>query len=76
MNSSNFFFSLCPVPSGHFLCVCPAERSHAPDPVHDPGLLPVDSVEEHFLMDAGSYDEVAHSKFLPPDDAVSRGCTK
>lgn len=37
---------------------CPAERSHAPDPVRDPALLPVDSVEDHFLLDAGSYDEV------------------
>ncbi|XP_071346074.1 agouti-related protein isoform X1 [Trachinotus anak] len=35
------------------------ERGHAPDPVHDPALLPVDSVEDHFLMDTGSYDEVA-----------------
>lgn len=26
--------------------------------MHDPALLPVDSVEDHFLMDAGSYDEV------------------
>ncbi|XP_051234174.1 agouti-related protein [Dicentrarchus labrax] len=33
------------------------ERSHATDPVHDPALLSVDSVEDHFLMDAGSYDE-------------------
>ncbi|XP_036951713.1 agouti-related protein isoform X1 [Acanthopagrus latus] len=33
------------------------DRSHAPDPVHDPVLLPIDSVEDHFLMDAGSYDE-------------------
>ncbi|XP_068584952.1 agouti-related protein [Cebidichthys violaceus] len=33
------------------------ERSHAPDPVHDPALLPVDSMEDHFLMDAASYDE-------------------
>lgn len=38
--------------------MCPAEQSHAPDPMHQPGLLPVDSVEERFLMDAGSYDEV------------------
>uniref|UniRef100_A0A3B4TYK6 Agouti domain-containing protein n=1 Tax=Seriola dumerili TaxID=41447 RepID=A0A3B4TYK6_SERDU len=28
-----------------------------PDRVHDPTLLPVDSVEDHFLMDTGSYDE-------------------
>ncbi|XP_070764887.1 agouti-related protein [Enoplosus armatus] len=35
------------------------ERSHGPDAVHDPALLPVDSVEDHFLMDAGSYDEDA-----------------
>ena len=41
-----------------FSVLCPADRSHAPDPVHDPALLPVDSVEDHFLMDAGSYDEV------------------
>ncbi|XP_060902170.1 agouti-related protein isoform X2 [Labrus mixtus] len=33
------------------------ERGHAQDPVHDPILLPVDSVEDHFLMDTGSYDE-------------------
>ncbi|XP_029986708.1 agouti-related protein [Sphaeramia orbicularis] len=33
------------------------ERGHAPPPVQEPGLLPVDSVEDHFLMDAGSYDE-------------------
>ncbi|XP_042370346.1 agouti-related protein [Plectropomus leopardus] len=33
------------------------ERGHAPDPVHEPALLPVDSVEDHFLMDAASYDE-------------------
>ncbi|XP_018548299.1 agouti-related protein [Lates calcarifer] len=33
------------------------DRGHVPDPVHDPALLPVDSVEDHFLMDAGSYDE-------------------
>ncbi len=41
-----------------FSVLCPAERSHAPDTMHDPGLLSVDSVEDHFLMDAGSYDEV------------------
>ncbi|XP_008300796.1 agouti-related protein [Stegastes partitus] len=35
------------------------ERGHAPDPVHDPALLPEDSVEDHFLMDGGSYDEDA-----------------
>ncbi|XP_023255161.1 uncharacterized protein LOC111667241 isoform X1 [Seriola lalandi dorsalis] len=34
------------------------ERGHAPDRVHDPTLLPVDSVEDRFLMDTGSYDEV------------------
>ncbi|XP_041649241.1 agouti-related protein isoform X1 [Cheilinus undulatus] len=34
-----------------------AERGHAPDPPQDPVLLPVDSVEDHFLMDTGSYDE-------------------
>ncbi|KAM6950879.1 agouti-related protein [Lycodopsis pacificus] len=33
------------------------ERSHAPVSVHDPALLPVDSLEDHFLMDAVSYDE-------------------
>ncbi|KAF3686133.1 Agouti-related protein Precursor [Channa argus] len=33
------------------------ERSHVPDPIHDPSLLPIDSVEDHFLMDTGSYDE-------------------
>ncbi|XP_068446739.1 agouti-related protein [Clinocottus analis] len=33
------------------------ERSHAPDPVHDPALSPVDSIEDRFLMDAPSYDE-------------------
>lgn len=37
---------------------CPAERSHAPNPVQEPALLPVDSVEDAFLIDAGSYDEV------------------
>lgn len=42
-----------------FSVFCPAERSHAPDPVHDPALLPVDSVEDHFLLGAGSYDEVS-----------------
>ncbi|XP_029000166.1 agouti-related protein [Betta splendens] len=30
------------------------ERSHAPDPMQEAGL---DSVEDHFLLDAGSYDE-------------------
>lgn len=34
--------------------LCPAERSHVPDA----DLLPVDSVEDPFLMDPGSYDEV------------------
>ncbi|XP_049918884.1 agouti-related protein [Epinephelus moara] len=34
-----------------------AERSHAPDPMQEPALLPVDSVEDHFLMDTASYDE-------------------
>ncbi|XP_047437066.1 agouti-related protein [Mugil cephalus] len=34
-----------------------AERSHAPDPVHESSLLPMDSVEDHFLMEPGSYDE-------------------
>uniref|UniRef100_A0AAQ5ZSD2 Uncharacterized protein n=1 Tax=Amphiprion ocellaris TaxID=80972 RepID=A0AAQ5ZSD2_AMPOC len=29
------------------------ERGHAPDPA----LLPEDSVEDHFLLDGGSYDE-------------------
>ncbi|XP_061592621.1 agouti-related protein [Cololabis saira] len=33
------------------------ERSHTPDNVRDPALLPVDSAEEHFLMDAEPYDE-------------------
>lgn len=28
--------------------------------MHEPALLPVDSVEDHFLMDTGSYDEVQH----------------
>ncbi|XP_039985799.1 agouti-related protein [Xiphias gladius] len=32
-------------------------RGHALDPGHDSALLPVNSVENHFLMDAGSYDE-------------------
>lgn len=40
---------------------CSAERGHAPDPVHDPALLPVDSVEDHFLMD--TYDEVCDAYF-------------
>uniref|UniRef100_A0A3P8RHN6 Uncharacterized protein n=1 Tax=Amphiprion percula TaxID=161767 RepID=A0A3P8RHN6_AMPPE len=30
------------------------ERGHAPDPA----LLPEDSVEDHFLLDGGSYDEM------------------
>ncbi|TDH17508.1 hypothetical protein EPR50_G00009770 [Perca flavescens] len=33
------------------------ERSHAPDQLRDSALLPVDSVEDRFLMDAASYDE-------------------
>ncbi|XP_031599550.1 agouti-related protein isoform X2 [Oreochromis aureus] len=33
------------------------ERSQVPDRMHEPALLPVDSVEDHFLMDTGSYDE-------------------
>ncbi|XP_078100529.1 agouti-related protein [Sander vitreus] len=33
------------------------ERSHAPDPLRDSALLPVDSAEDRFLMDAASYDE-------------------
>lgn len=48
-----------------FSVLCPAERSQATDPMHDPALLPVDSVEDHFLMDAGSYDEVGMA-FLEP----------
>lgn len=48
--------------------MCHADRSHIPDPVHGPGLLPVDSVEDHFLMD--SYDEVAAS-FLQTTAAVN-----
>ncbi|XP_072237262.1 agouti-related protein isoform X1 [Leuresthes tenuis] len=36
------------------------ERSHATLSVQDPALLPVDSVEDHFLMDTGSYDEVQY----------------
>lgn len=38
--------------------LCPTERAHAPDPMRDPALLSVDSVEDHFLIDTGSYDEV------------------
>lgn len=41
-----------------FSFLCPAERGHAPDAIHDPALLPVDSVEDHFLVSPGSYDEV------------------
>ncbi|XP_005447820.1 agouti-related protein isoform X2 [Oreochromis niloticus] len=33
------------------------ERSQVPDRMDEPALLPVDSVEDHFLMDTGSYDE-------------------
>nr|XP_046254666.1 agouti-related protein isoform X2 [Scatophagus argus] len=33
------------------------ERSQTPDLVHESALLPVDSVEDHFLMDAGTFDE-------------------
>ncbi|KAM4593443.1 agouti-related protein [Odontesthes bonariensis] len=33
------------------------ERGHAALSAQDPGLLPVDSVEDHFLMDTGSFDE-------------------
>ncbi|KAM9410242.1 agouti-related protein [Pholidichthys leucotaenia] len=33
------------------------ERGHAPEPVAEPVLLPVASVEDHFLIDGGSYDE-------------------
>lgn len=40
--------------------VCSAERSQVPDRMDEPALLPVDSVEDHFLMDTGSYDEVQH----------------
>lgn len=39
------------------------ERSHAPNPLHEPALLPVDSVEDAFLIDAGSYDEVGVASF-------------
>ncbi|XP_030270995.1 agouti-related protein isoform X2 [Sparus aurata] len=49
-------FPPCSHRGGMKRCSVP-DRSHAPDPVHDPALLPVDSVEDHFLMDAGSYDE-------------------
>ncbi|KAM8893535.1 agouti-related protein isoform 1-T2 [Spinachia spinachia] len=33
------------------------ERSHAPNPVHDPAHLALDSMEDRFLMDPASYDE-------------------
>ncbi|XP_068596655.1 agouti-related protein [Brachionichthys hirsutus] len=35
------------------------DRSHAPEPLRDPALLPVDLVEDRFLVDLGSYDEDA-----------------
>ncbi|XP_029943566.1 agouti-related protein [Salarias fasciatus] len=35
------------------------DRGHAPDAVRDPPLLPVDSAEDPFLIDAGSYDEAS-----------------
>ncbi|XP_075873976.1 agouti-related protein [Nelusetta ayraudi] len=40
------------------------ERSHAPIPLHEPALLPVDSVEDAFLIDTGSYDEDAAAEQL------------
>lgn len=51
-----------------FSVSCPTERSHSPDPVHEPVLLPVDSVDDAFLLDAGSYDEVGvaylHAQYI------------
>uniref|UniRef100_A0A3Q3VSW1 Agouti-related protein n=1 Tax=Mola mola TaxID=94237 RepID=A0A3Q3VSW1_MOLML len=41
-----------------------SDRSHAPDPVHEPALLPVDLVEEPLLMDTGSYDEDASAGLM------------
>ncbi|KAF7652727.1 hypothetical protein LDENG_00093360 [Lucifuga dentata] len=41
-------------PEPHFLSEI--ERSHAPSGL-DSALLPSDSVEDHFLIDVGSYDE-------------------
>lgn len=47
-----------------FSVLCPTDRSHAPHPVHEPALLPLDSVEEAFLVDVGSYDEVGVANLL------------
>ncbi|XP_068180420.1 agouti-related protein isoform X2 [Antennarius striatus] len=33
------------------------ERSHAPEPLRDPALLPLDVMEDRILVDLGSYDE-------------------
>ncbi|XP_029354716.1 agouti-related protein [Echeneis naucrates] len=33
------------------------ERGHVHGAIHDPMLLPVDSLEDAFLMDAGSFDD-------------------
>lgn len=51
------------------LCVlCGAERNHSPSPVHEPALLPVESAEEAFLMETGSFDGVGvaylHMQYL------------
>lgn len=50
-------------------CVlCGSERSHVPSPVHEPALLPVESVEETFLLETGSFDGVGvvylHMQYL------------
>lgn len=43
--------------------LCSAERSRVPDSVLDPDLLSADAVEDHFVMEPGSYEEVQqHSK--------------
>lgn len=47
--------------TGVFPVLGPTDRSHAPDPVHEPALLPIDLVDEPLLMDTGSYDEVGVS---------------
>ncbi|XP_068179632.1 agouti-related protein isoform X1 [Antennarius striatus] len=40
------------------------ERSHAPEPLRDPALLPLDVMEDRILVDLGSYDEVGEASFF------------
>uniref|UniRef100_A0A3Q3NJD7 Agouti related neuropeptide n=1 Tax=Mastacembelus armatus TaxID=205130 RepID=A0A3Q3NJD7_9TELE len=50
------------------------ERSHTPLPVHELAPLMVDLVEDHFLMDTGSYDEDSSAALQLQGRAMRRRC--